>query len=213
MQHPIFHSSLLLLSLFSTQVLAHNVQTNVDVGVTFHIEPDHSPRVGEESQAWFALTRRGGELIPLSQCDCDLKVYLESQGESADEPILNPTLIAISPERYQNIPGANIVFPQPGIYQLELTGKPTQEGDFTPFQVSYPVTVNPGNSVQKKLENQPLETNKSENSQPVVSSPKQIDNNQETISKSSQIYPWLVGILASGLGITALLKLTFRRKI
>ena len=143
MKRQIFYSSLLLLSFFSTEVLAHNVKTDASVGVTFHIEPDHNPRAGEKSQAWFALTRPGGQLIPLSQCDCNLKVYLESNSD-ANTPLLNPPLIAISPEKYQNIPGANLVFPQPGIYQLELTGNPIEQGDFAPFQVTYPVTVIPG---------------------------------------------------------------------
>ena len=144
-----------MFAFFSTGLLAHNVRTNVDVGVTFHIEPNHSPSVGEESQAWFALTRKGGELISLSQCECELKVYLESGNQSADVPILTPPLIPISAERYQNIPGANLVFPQPGIYQLQLTGKSVKEGDFSPFQVSYPVTVKPGASSSQKIENQP----------------------------------------------------------
>jgi hypothetical protein len=159
--------------------------------------------VGDESRAWFALTRKGGDLIPFSECNCELKVYLESGGKSNNEPILNPTLIPISPERYQNIPGADIVFPQPGIYQLELTGKPTQEGDFSSFQISYPVTVNPGVATPKETTNQ-LES---------VEQIKQVEQNQsiasntpQEVSNSNSIYSWLIGILIIGLGATALLK-------
>ena len=199
MQRHILFSSLLLSTLFSTPALAHNIRTNADVGVTFHIEPDHSPRAGESSRAWFALTRQGGELIPLSECDCELKVYLES-ASSSDEPILNPTLIAISPEKYQNIPGANLVFPQPGIYQLELTGKPTQEGNFAPFQVSYPVTVNPGvTTPQKKAEPTATERITTPNQEQI-----QTNNNlkeEPEISPSSQITPWLVAGLVAVSGI------------
>jgi hypothetical protein len=202
MQRHILFSSLLLSTLFLTPALAHNIRTNADVGVTFHIEPDHSPRAGESSRAWFALTRQGGELIPLSECDCELNVYLESASDS-NEPILNPTLIAISPEQYQNIPGANLVFPQPGIYQLELTGKPTQEGNFTPFQVSYPVTVSPG------VAQSPEETQSTETDSITTSDREQIQtsNNikeEPEIAPSSQITPWLVASLVGVSGIVIL---------
>ena len=201
MRQQILFSSLLISTLLSTPALAHNIKTNADVGVTFHIEPDHSPRAGESSRAWFALTRQGGELIPLSECDCELNVYLESASDS-NEPILNPTLIAISPEQYQKIPGANLVFPQPGIYQLELTGKPTQEGNFTPFQVSYPVTVNPGVATPQEKA-QPTATDS------ITTSDReqiQTNNNLEEepeISPSPQVTPWLVAslVLVSGIAI------------
>lgn len=198
---------------FSSSVLAHNIKTNDDVGVTFHIEPDHSPRVGDKSRAWFALTRKGGNLIPLSECECELKVYLESGRQSNDKPILNPTLIAISPEKYQNIPGADIVFPEPGIYQLELTGKPTQEGDFSPFQVSYPVTVNPGVATPKETINQ-VESVEPDEQIEKVKTVQQVEQNQsiasnpqQEVSNSNSIYFWLIGILVLGLGATTLLKL------
>ena len=207
MRQQILFSSLFLFTCFPATALAHNIKTGADVGVTFHIEPDHSPRAGESSRAWFALTRQGGELIPLSECDCELKVYLESASNS-NEPILNPTLIAISPEKYQNIPGANLVFPQPGIYQLELTGKPTQEGNFTPFQVSYPVTVNPA------IAKSPAETESTETESNVTTSDRETaqgDRKTEIeTSPSSQIIPWLVAGIVAVMGITVF-KLTINR--
>lgn len=198
MRQQILFSSLLLLAIFPTSALAHNIKTSGDVGVTFHIEPDHSPRAGEESQAWFALTRQGGELIALSECDCELKVYLESANGS-DEPILNPTLVAISPEQYRDIPGAEIVFPQPGIYQLELTGEPTQEGNFNPFQVSYPVTVNPS------LTSSPKEV-KSATKEVTTTPQEQIQANnivseEPEIASSPQFVPWGIGGLVAVIGI------------
>lgn len=191
MQQQILFSSLLLLAVFPTSALAHNIKTSGDVGVTFHIEPDHSPRAGIESRAWFALTRQGGELIPLSECDCELKVYLES-ANSSNEPILNPTLVAISPEQYRDLPGAKLVFPQPGIYQLELTGKPTQEGNFTPFQVSYPVTVNPSLTPSpKEVTTTPQEQIQASN----------IVTEESEIASSPQFIPWGIGGLVAVIGI------------
>ena len=209
MQHQIFNRSLLVFTFFSPEVLAHNVQTNGNVGVTFHIEPDHSPRAGDRSTAWFALTRRGGELIPLSKCDCELKVYLESGNNSNDEPVLTPSLIPISAEQYQDIPGADIVFPQPGIYQLQLIGKPVMEGDFASFEVSYPVTVNPGVATLKTTEDLTSDDSLIEN-QPIASVTQEVDKTTTTVSDS--IYPLLIGALIGGLGLAALFWLKFNKQ-
>ncbi len=139
---PNICSSLLLLSLFNTQVLSHNIKTDGNVGVTFHIEPDHSPIAKKPSQTWFVLTRRGGKIIPLSECDCELNVYYQSSN-SGSELVQTPSLKPLSPEQYQNIPGADIIFPDAGIYDLQLIGKPLNNSNFQPFSVTYSVTVSP----------------------------------------------------------------------
>ena len=129
-----------VLTCLTNPVLAHNVKISGDVGATFHIEPNHNPRAGEANQAWFALTRQGGESIPLEECKCKLQVYSQSQAE----PILSPPLQPISVEKYQDIPGAEVIFPEAGIYQLEISGVPKSGIDFQPFKLTYSVTVSPG---------------------------------------------------------------------
>ena len=62
---------------------------------------------------------------------------------SEDEPLMEPELNPISVERYSGIPGAEIVFPQAGSYELELTGAPKEGANFQPFELSFPVTVQP----------------------------------------------------------------------
>ncbi|MEH2055840.1 MAG: hypothetical protein V7K97_06665 [Nostoc sp.] len=124
---------------------AHKVEVAGDVGGTLHIEPNDNPRAGEPSQAWFALTRRGGKVIPLSQCNCQLAVYAEPY--AAGEPaLLEPELKPVATERYQGIPGAEIVFPKPGIYELQLNGKPISGARFKPFQFKFEVTVAGGST-------------------------------------------------------------------
>jgi hypothetical protein len=132
--------SIVFLTCLANPVLAHTVETNGDVGVTFHIEPNHNPRAGETARAWFALTRAGGQLIPLEQCDCQLTVYSQPSSPG-NSPILQPSLKAIATEQYQGIPGADIVFPEAGAYQLELSGKPTSGASFQPFMLKYNVNV------------------------------------------------------------------------
>jgi hypothetical protein len=113
----------LLFALFVTPATAHNIQVSGDVAGTWHIEPYHTPKAGEYAKAWVALTRKGGKILPLEQANCQMAVYLQPR-KPADLPVLQPTVKAISVEKYQGIPGADIVFPNTGIYQLELNCTP-----------------------------------------------------------------------------------------
>ncbi|NEQ13264.1 MAG: hypothetical protein F6K44_04980 [Moorea sp. SIO3E2] len=125
-------------------IISHNIKTSADVGATFHIEPNHNPRAREPALAWFALTRQGGQLIPLEQCDCQLVVYSKSSSDQGNSPILEPQLKAISAEKYLGIPGADLVFPKAGVYELVLSGTPKSGDSFKPFEIKYDVTVTPG---------------------------------------------------------------------
>ncbi|MDF5711693.1 MAG: hypothetical protein PUP90_29445 [Nostoc sp. S4] len=124
---------------------AHEVEVAGDVGGTLHIEPNDNPRAGEPSQAWFALTRRGGKVIPLAQCNCRLAVYAEPYAEG-EPPLLEPSLKSVAAERYQGIPGAELVFPKAGIYELQLNGRPTSGTRFKPFELKFEVTVAGGST-------------------------------------------------------------------
>lgn len=130
------------LSLPERTLIAHNVETDADVGATFHLEPNHQPRAGENTRVWFALTRQGGTLIPLEHCNCQLTVYDTST--TPPKAILQPNLNAIDVERYRGIPAANFEFPTAGVYELELKGTPKNAGEFQIFRLSYPVIVSPG---------------------------------------------------------------------
>ncbi|TVP61092.1 MAG: hypothetical protein EA343_15315 [Nodularia sp. (in: Bacteria)] len=146
----LFLSCLVISIITAHPTFAHQVQIAADVGATLHIEPNDNPRAGEPTQAWFALTRKGGQVIPLAQCDCELLIY--AQPHTPGEPaLIEPSLEPVAAERYQGIPGAEITFPKPGRYQLQLSGKPASEASFKPFQFEFEVTVaagtarNPGN--------------------------------------------------------------------
>lgn len=140
-----FLSSLVVLITNSYPASAHETKIAADVGATLHVEPNDNPRAGEPTQAWFALTRKGGKAIPLTQCNCRLVVY--AQPHTAGEPaLLEPSLKSVAAERYQGIPGADITFPKPGIYQLELSGKPVTQANFKPFKFKFEVTVVAGSA-------------------------------------------------------------------
>ena len=130
-----------LLTAIAIPAIAHNVEISNEVAATFHIEPNHNPQANKPSTAWFALTRRGGSSIPLSECDCNLRVYAVPRADDA-QPLLNPELTALDVEKYQDIPGAEVVFPQPGAYELEISGT-AKDDSFSPFELSYTVNVIP----------------------------------------------------------------------
>jgi hypothetical protein len=136
-------SWLLFLTLLISPAVAHNVEVAGDVAATFHLEPDHNPKAGQPAQVWFALTRKGGKIIPLAQCNCQLAVYPQPHVEGS-KPLLEPVLKATTAEQYQGIPGTEIVFPKPGAYELELSGTSRSGGNFQPFELSYKVIVGAG---------------------------------------------------------------------
>ncbi len=174
-----------MLSLLNTQVLSHNIKTDGNVGVTFHIEPDHSPQAQQPSQAWFVLTRKGGDIISLSECDCQLNIYSQSDNSQL---VPKPTLKPISPEQYQNIPGADIVFPKAGIYDLELAGKPNDNNSFKPFSVNYSVTVSP--SIIR-------ETPTPENN--IISSTENLDTPSNSTTSNGLSFPLISTLVGIGL--------------
>lgn len=126
-------------TVLSVPAIAHNVEISNEVAATFHIEPNHNPKAGEPTRAWFALTRRGGTSIPLSECNCTLNVYAIPRATDA-QPVLKPELTAIDVEKYQEIPGAEIIFPQAGAYELEISGT-AKNNSFSPFKLTYTVNV------------------------------------------------------------------------
>ncbi|MBD1999544.1 hypothetical protein H6G00_23515 [Leptolyngbya sp. FACHB-541] len=123
--------------------LAHKVEVSDNVAGLWHVEPNHNPKSGEPAQVWVALTQEGGAIVPLEQCDCKLTVYSAPYTEG-ETPVLEPTLEAISAEQYQGIPGAEVVFPEAGEYELRLNGAPQAGADFQPFELSYVAIVGRG---------------------------------------------------------------------
>ncbi|MFL9453923.1 MULTISPECIES: hypothetical protein [Nostocales] len=131
-------------------VRAHKVNTAADVGATLHLEPNDNPRAGEATKTWFALTRRGGKVIPLTECNCQLAVYAEPYSQK-EPPLLEPSLQPVVAEKYKGIPGSEIVFPRPGAYLLQLSGKPKKEGNFQPFELKFSVTVAVGSATTEPV--------------------------------------------------------------
>ncbi len=197
-----YYPSLLLTpySLFIPPASAHKVKITEDVGATLHIEPNDNPRAGEPAQAWFALTRKGGKAIPLAECNCQLSVFAEPR--KPDELALQkPSLKSVIAEKYQGIPGADIIFPKPGAYELQLTGKPINSESFKPFEFKFEVTVAAGTS-------QPTPTviNSTSATEAIKQEPATIQNN----SLSPLVFIGLSGLVIVGIVFAVLQR---KRKI
>lgn len=127
----------------SAPALAHEVQVAGDVAGTWHVEPNHNPKSGEPALIWVALTKQGGEIVPLSTANCQMDIYRQPQ-TAAEVPIASPNLKAINIETYQGIPSAEVVFPQAGLYTAKLNCTPKNPADFSPLQMEYNITVAAG---------------------------------------------------------------------
>lgn len=134
---------LFLSTLTIAPAIAHETQTTSKVGATLHIEPDDSPRAGESALTWIALTHKGGKIITLAECNCELALYPQPHQEGT-KPLQQPKLKAVSVTRYRDIPGADIIFPAAGAYELELKGTPKAGANFPPFEIGFDVAVAPG---------------------------------------------------------------------
>ena len=141
-----FGGLILLATLLTNPANAHKIVTQKDVGATIHLEPNDAPRAGETALTWFALTQKGGKIIPLNECNCKLSIYSQS---SAGKPLQQPPLKAVSQESYQGIPAAEITFPTAGAYQLQLQGSPKNGATFSLFELKFDVNVAPGVAAPK----------------------------------------------------------------
>ncbi len=113
------------------------MQTTDTVGATLHLEPNDDPRAGVDTEVWFGLTQAGGVIIPLSDCLCSLEVVSLPTLEVLATPELSP----VDAERYKGIPGATVVFPRVGAYQLRLVGEPQADASFDAFDLTFDVIV------------------------------------------------------------------------
>jgi hypothetical protein len=140
LKHRLYLSGLVILILLPLPAWSHKIKTDSQVGATIHFEPYDRPKSLEPTKIWFALTKRGGTTIPLQDCQCQLQI----KQLPGNQKLSTPTLQAINAEKYQDIPSATVLFPQPGAYVLELTGQPVKIGDFQPFRLEFDAMVAAG---------------------------------------------------------------------
>lgn len=204
---------ILLTSGLAFSASAHKTEVSGDIAGIWHVEPNHSPRSGEPALVWIALTQQGGVVIPLEQCDCRLAVYEVGATDAA--PVLEPTLEAIAAETYQGIPGAEVIFPAVGEYQLTLTGNPIAGATFQPFELSYTVAVAVGNPAAIAAPTPQLEASPQSPDSATDNRPTTIVSEEETpgVALSSLLLRGLLGMGAIALIIGGLFLILRQRRI
>lgn len=190
---------MLLLSILSAPAIAHNVEMAGDVAGTWHIEPDENPKAGELAKVWIALTRKGGEILPLEQANCNLAVYPQPHTEGA-QPILQPQLKAIAAEKYQGIPGADLVFPAPGLYEMELSCAPKVADTFEDFEMQSEVTVAAGTAQVSPVPPSPIATVAQSPANPVGSDRSDELKSSDRSDGQKAVIFWVIPIIL-GLGL------------
>jgi hypothetical protein len=189
LKHRLYLSGLITLILLPLPAWGHKVKTDAQVGATIHFEPDDRPKSLEPTKVWFALTKKGGTAIPLKDCQCQLQIK-QLPGK---QQLATPQLQAINAEKYQDIPSAIVIFPQPGAYSLELTGQSVKPGDFQPFKLEFDATVALGKVATETVPATPLPVIPNNQVEPVIEQ-KKPDHQSELLTAMLGT----IGIMAFG---------------
>ncbi len=119
----------------STQpISAHVLQSDGDVGAVLHIDPDDDPIANSPATLIFELKDRTDKFQP-SNCDCSVTVLSEGKN------IFSQAVFQNNSEPTESSASILFTFPQKGVYQVVLAGKPKQENTFQPFSLTYDIRV------------------------------------------------------------------------
>ncbi|MFB2834572.1 hypothetical protein [Floridanema evergladense] len=196
-------TTMLFLGLTITPVYAHSVRVAADVGGTLHIEPNDNPKAGESSQTWIALTRPGGKIISLQNCNCQMAVFLKPRVQGT-APLLKPALKPFSNSQYQGIPSANIVFPKPGNYEIELSGTPKTNGNFKPFKLTFPVTVAAGRTAAAATPSSNTMISQNQLNQNIKKNPQVLDKNAVVNPEKQQRFNAALPLIITGASLAGI---------
>lgn len=124
----LFLLSLMTIPLFVPSASAHFNVTDGTYDVEFHVEPNDMPVAGEKSTLYFTWNKVPSE-FNWDECVCMLTVTKNG-----------------IPFYYSKLPRmrSEYIFPEPGMYNLTVSGKPIELGAFKDFNLSYEYRVEPG---------------------------------------------------------------------
>lgn len=139
---------LLVFGLFSPlKTYAHFPATDNSMTAEFHVEPYHDPIPGQKAYLQFLFDDKE-QKFDLNECDCILSISEKNkelyEKQLTGEKDKNTTI-------WESI--TTYVFPERGIYHLQIIGKPKTTNAFQPFDVSWEFRVDPKGShglVEKK---------------------------------------------------------------
>lgn len=126
---------------FALPLIAHQEKTSNTVGAMIHLDPKDSPYARKPTLTWFMLTRRGGNMVAPSTCNCRVSVYNAQSQTIAEQLPLSPISLEGHQKGHQGI-RTTITFPKSGAYTVVLSGQ-ARDKSFEPFELKFPVTVRP----------------------------------------------------------------------
>jgi hypothetical protein len=115
-------------------VSAHTLKLDGSIGVLTHLEPDDAPVAGQPTKIYIEITDTANQFAP-SVCDCTLAVIYEGR---AIETL--PVTVAGS------VTNLSYTFPNSGVYELKITGRPVATAQFRPFTATFDYYVTAGNA-------------------------------------------------------------------
>ena len=121
-----------LVLLFPIGAHAHILSTDGEVGAVMHIDPDDDPVAGIESVFYFQLKDKS-DTFDFSQCECVFSV-IQNGKEIASEPIVDGGEDGLTLH-------VSYTFPVRDVYTLKVLGRPTTQGAFNSFELSYDIRV------------------------------------------------------------------------
>lgn len=116
---------IIILGLHST-VSAHILQADGDIGAILHVYPDDNPITGKPAEYIVSFTDISKQ-FSLKRCDCFVSYMLD------DKVISTQRLVASTDLDSKN----TFTFSDPGVYDIQIAGKPTRIGDFESFQLTF----------------------------------------------------------------------------
>src|SRR5258708_15214788 len=133
-----------------SQVSAHVLVTDQNIGAILHINPDDDPIANVQSTFFFEFKDRQDKFKP-QNCNCTFSI------------IEKGTAIYVQPlfQNNQNpsLKNASVfyTFPQKDVYQIQVTGKPLTPNTFQPFTLTYNIRVD--QTAQSSTQNVSLKQN------------------------------------------------------
>lgn len=133
----LFSVSFLVLPPFT---YAHFPQTDRNITVTLHVDPEDNPIPGQQAYIYF-LFDDATKRFTLSNCNCIVSIT-EQGKQTYKQQLLEKK------DTKPSIWGASLpyIFPNNDVYHIVLTGKPKFADAFQPFTLSWYFRVDPSES-------------------------------------------------------------------
>lgn len=121
---------------------AHVLQADDNIGAILHILPDDNPVSGRQIEYVLSFEDTTSR-FSLFNCDCMVRYKLNGE-VVATRPLIS---------NYDKDSRNSYTFPGPGVYTLEITGRPLAGAEFQAFDIDFTVRVSSGDIVAQEIPN------------------------------------------------------------